>query len=91
MITDVDVKKLKKVFATKDDLKRFATKDDLKDGLKDQREFLLDAMDGKLKRQKEEIVEEVSQEVAKAFGPILSDHEQRIDRVEKTLHLSPID
>jgi hypothetical protein len=29
MITDVDVKKLKKVFATKDDLKRFATKEDL--------------------------------------------------------------
>jgi len=30
MITDADVTKLKKTFATKDDLKRFATKDDLK-------------------------------------------------------------
>ena len=30
MITDADVTKLKKVFATKDDLKGFATKDDLK-------------------------------------------------------------
>ena len=30
MITDKDVKKLKEVFATKDDLKTFATKDDLK-------------------------------------------------------------
>lgn len=29
MITDADIKKLKKVFATKDDLKRLATKDDL--------------------------------------------------------------
>jgi hypothetical protein len=28
MITDDDVKKLQKKFATKDDLKRFATKDD---------------------------------------------------------------
>lgn len=28
MITDDDVKKLKKVFATKEDLKRFATKED---------------------------------------------------------------
>lgn len=30
MITDADIKKLKQVFATKDDLKRFVTKDDLK-------------------------------------------------------------
>ena len=30
MITDADVKKISKVFATKDDLKGFATKDDLK-------------------------------------------------------------
>ncbi len=30
MITDVDIKKMKAVFATKDDLKSFATKDDLK-------------------------------------------------------------
>ena len=30
MITDDDVKKLKKVFATKKDLDKFATKDDLK-------------------------------------------------------------
>ncbi len=30
MITDDDVKKLKQIFATKDDLKRFATKKDLK-------------------------------------------------------------
>jgi uncharacterized coiled-coil DUF342 family protein len=30
MISDADITKLKKAFATKDDLKRFATKDDLK-------------------------------------------------------------
>ena len=30
MITDADIKKMKKVFATKEDLKRFATKDELK-------------------------------------------------------------
>ena len=30
-ITDKDIKKLKTIFATKDDLKRFATKDDLED------------------------------------------------------------
>ena len=30
MITNDDVKKLKTVFATKDDLKKFATNDDLK-------------------------------------------------------------
>lgn len=30
MITDADIKKMKAVFATKDDLKSFATKEDLK-------------------------------------------------------------
>ena len=30
MITDFDIKKLKKVFVTKEDLKKFASKDDLK-------------------------------------------------------------
>lgn len=30
MITDADIKKMKVVFATKEDLKSFATKDDLK-------------------------------------------------------------
>jgi len=30
MITDADIKKMKKVFVTKSDLKSFATKDDLK-------------------------------------------------------------
>ncbi len=31
MITDADIKKLSKIFATKDELKKFATKDDLFD------------------------------------------------------------
>jgi len=30
MITDADIKKMKKVFATKEDMKSFATKEDLK-------------------------------------------------------------
>ncbi len=30
MITDADIKKMKKVFATKDDLKKFMTKEDFK-------------------------------------------------------------
>ncbi|PIZ64294.1 hypothetical protein CO051_05655 [Candidatus Roizmanbacteria bacterium CG_4_9_14_0_2_um_filter_39_13] len=39
MITDQDIKKLSKVFATKDDLKNFATKEDLnkmKDEMQDE-------------------------------------------------------
>ena len=35
MITDTDITKLKKTFATKDDLKMFATKEDLSDMRKD--------------------------------------------------------
>lgn len=39
MITDADIQKMKKVFATKDDLKNFATKDDL-NGLAKQKDLL---------------------------------------------------
>ena len=35
MITDADIKKMKAVFATKDDLKSFVTKKDLKNVLQD--------------------------------------------------------
>ena len=62
-------KRMDTKFATKDDLtsmekrmdKKFASKDDLIIALKDQKEQILDAVDGKLAKQKEEIVREVGE------------------------------
>lgn len=76
MITDNDVKKLANVFATKNDLvamearqdKKCATKDDLKD----MKDMLLDDIDGKLKKQKEEIVEAVGEYITDTVVPMFA-------------------
>lgn len=61
MITDADVKKLKAVFATKDDLKNLVTKDGLKEDLNDMRSQIMDAMDGKLKATERNILDAVDE------------------------------
>ena len=68
MITDDDIKKLKGVFATKDDLNRFATKDDL------------ETME---KRLKKEIVSDMAEYMQNNVIPVLNQHEKRLDRIEK--------
>jgi hypothetical protein len=45
MITDADIKKLEKKFATKDDLKGFATKDDLKKTEKSMKDAIIEFKD----------------------------------------------
>ncbi|MDP4010611.1 MAG: hypothetical protein Q8P72_00095 [Candidatus Roizmanbacteria bacterium] len=57
MITDRDIEKLAKVFATKDDLKGFATKDDLK-GF---------ATKDDLQEMKDEIIGSITQEILKIY------------------------
>jgi hypothetical protein len=64
--------------------KKYATKD----GLTDLREQLLDDIDGRLIKQKKEIIEEVSLSVAKTIGPIVDDHEKRIGRLVKHTGIS---
>lgn len=54
MITDSDVKKLSKAFATKKDLSRFATKDDLDKKLKPIR-TKIDTLDTKMDNMKSSI------------------------------------
>lgn len=47
-ITNQDVKKLKTIFATKDDLKNFATKSDLRISIDNLRDEIYEVMDMKL-------------------------------------------
>ncbi|MEK7141560.1 MAG: hypothetical protein AAB800_03390 [Patescibacteria group bacterium] len=92
MITDADVEKLKKVFATKDDLKRFATKDDLKRfATKEDFKIMetelrgdiandLKSMEARLRKN---IVDDVADILQESVINLLSQHEERIDRLEK--------
>jgi molecular chaperone GrpE (heat shock protein) len=92
MITDADIKKLSKVFATKDDLKdqKEQILDAVDGKLAIQKQEILEEMDTKLAKQKEEIIESVSEYIADAIVPVLDGHDKRISRVEKKLNLPPI-
>ncbi len=89
MITDNDVKKLKKVFATKDDLKGYVTKDYLRDELRYQKEDILAqidrSMNKKFEKFKDEILKSVAQMLHIGYDPILDDYEERIKKLEKRI------
>ncbi len=80
MITDRDIKKMKTIFATKDDLKGFTTKDDLKrfatkDDLKQyatKKDFR--AMEGRIINKFNEVVD--------YFDDKIINHEKRISTLE---------
>lgn len=90
MITDADVKKLERKFATKDDLKKFATKDDLKkcatkDDLKNY------ATRDDLVNFKDDILSEIIKlrediEVVIGYRDMIEDHDQRIGKLEAKLY-----
>lgn len=75
MITDADIKKMKKVFVTKDDLQKLPSKIDLQKALKDQ---------------KEEIVEAVGEYIADTIVPMFDQRDKKISRIEKKLNLPPL-
>ena len=75
MITDIDIKKMKKVFVTKDDLKNLPTKKDLQKALKDQ---------------KEEIVDAVGEYIADTIVPMFDQRDKKIARIEKKFNLPPL-
>ena len=70
MISDQDVEKLKKTFATKDGVK---------EDIRNLKEDLLDAMD----KQKKEIIGAVAEVIRESINPILDNHEERIAKLEK--------
>ena len=98
MITDNDVKKLKKTFATRDDLNGFATKDDLRFGLNNLREEINDSMDQKFTDFRSDIFNKLDQvigelktnrEEREVIAHKVSNHEDRLNIVEVKLKLSP--
>lgn len=74
MITDDDVKKLKKTFVTKQELK---------DELRYQKEDILDEMDKKFEKFKEEILKAIAEMIHLGVDPITDDHEERIKKLKK--------
>lgn len=85
MITDADVKKLKKVFTTKDALKRLATKDDLKTY----------ATKSDMISFKDEILHEIKglrEEVTLVIGykDQIEDIDFRVERLEKFTKIPPV-
>lgn len=78
MITDADIKKLKEVFATKDDLKGFATKEDLKrttDAILQYVDTRFESIDHQLKilAKVERIVDEVENKIVEFKDEILQE------------------
>jgi len=72
MITDSDVKKLRTVFATKEDLKRFATKEDLQESTNQLVELITAGFD-----RTDKAIERLNQ-----HDEIIDNHEHRLDRLE---------
>jgi len=95
MITDIDIKKLKKVFVTKEDLrkelKNYATKEDLKKEIKSlDRKIDLSIYEvikfvGEVK---DEIIEQLNEfryemrDISRRHEEKLNNHEVRINRIE---------
>jgi len=77
MITDADIIKLSKVFATKKDLEQFATKKDLDVGTADLLELIIEFR----KEMKTEFAE-----THKLLADILDDHKQRIEKLEDAVY-----
>lgn len=76
MITNVDITKLKAVFATKDDLKEFAKKDDL-----------VNFKDEILKEIRDMRADNI---LLTGYKDQIEDHDLRIEHIEKHLHLAPL-
>ena len=83
MLTKSDIKNLKEIFATKDDLKRFATKDELKSEV-----FSLQSeLKSDILNFKDEILHEIRsmrQELIVIIGykDQIEDHEVRLEKLE---------
>ncbi|OGG27562.1 hypothetical protein A3A64_02920 [Candidatus Gottesmanbacteria bacterium RIFCSPLOWO2_01_FULL_48_11] len=91
MLTKADKKFLKESFATKNDLKamekrqnnRFITKNDLKDF----RQQINDDIDGKLAKQKEDIVKDVGEYIADTVVPMFEERDEQLARLNKKVGL----
>lgn len=76
MLTQQDINKLKKIFATKEDLKKFATKEDFA-GIADELLELLMPHFNKM----DELIDEIH-----SHRVVLGDHEKRIEKLEEKVY-----
>jgi uncharacterized phage infection (PIP) family protein YhgE len=86
MLTDSDIKKLKKIFATKEDLKAFATKKDLTKGLTEVTNEIVKEITeviGDLVTRIDNTLKEI-----RSHQIVLGDHEERIKKIEDNLFTS---
>jgi len=86
MLTDSDIKKLKKIFASKEDLKAFATKKDLTKGLMEVTNEIVKEMTeviGDLVARINNALEEI-----RSHRIVLGNHEERIKKIEDNLFTS---
>lgn len=94
MLTQQDINKLKKIFATKEDLKKFATKEDLKkfatkEDLKKfaTKEDLAGIVDELLEllmphfNKMDELIDEI-----RSHRVVLGDHEKRIEKLKEKVY-----
>lgn len=85
MITTKDITMLKKIFATKDDLKIFATKDDLKYyAMKTDIVEFKDVILKEIKNLRDDVM------LVTGYKDQIEDHEYRIERLEKHAKLPPV-
>lgn len=87
MITDGDIKKLKKVFVTKQELK-----DELrcmKEDALDKMDRSINQIDGSINQKflkfKEEMLKAIAEMLHIGVDPIINDHEERIKKLEKNV------
>lgn len=80
MITDVDLKKLKAVFATKDDLKNHPTKKEMNKGFEDVLNFIVETKN-EIMRELNDFREEM-RDITRASQSTLNNHESRISHLE---------
>lgn len=86
MITDADIRKMKKVFVTKDDIKNFVTKEDSKNFVTKQdskkfatKEDLIDFKDtilGEIIKIREDMT------IIIGYRDLIEDHDKRIEKLE---------
>ena len=85
MITDADIKKMKRVFVTKEDFKKFITKDELKISLekyatKDDLINFKDAILNEIIKLREDVT------VVIGYRDLIEDHDKRIEKLETTVY-----
>ena len=98
MITDVDIKKLRKIFSTKNELKKalekYATKDDLSNVTKELMD-LIHAFRSELKNDIVDFKDSILHEIIKlreditvviGYSDRIEDHDQRIEKLETAIY-----